>query len=70
MESVGSTYYASDMEAAQESVKNTQQLYQNILKELESSGQSDTARGIRESWSLKMEQLQAELDQALHAGGD
>jgi len=69
MESVGSTYYPGDVALAQQSVRDTIGKFNALQDALTSRGREDEARRIRESWGLRLEQLKAELDAAVAAGG-
>jgi hypothetical protein len=69
VESVGSTYYPGDVDSAQQSVRDTIGKFNALQDALTSRGREDEARRIRESWGLRLEQLKAELDAAVAAGG-
>lgn len=67
LESLGTTYYPSDIQIAIESVDGTLKQFEAIQKELGPS--SPQAIKLRESWSLRLEQLKQELQQAIEKGG-
>ena len=67
MESVGTTYYPSDIQSAIDSVNDTLLFFERCQTELGST--SAEATKMRESWSLRLEQLKQELSQAISAGG-
>jgi len=69
MESLNTTYYPADVETAQQSVKETLEHFDALQRELTARGQDEEARKLRESWGIRLEQLKAELDQAVQAGG-
>lgn len=67
VESLGTTYYPSDIQAAIDSVNKTLLLFESIQTHLGAS--SPEATKLRESWSLRLEQLKQELQQAIEQGG-
>lgn len=71
MESVGSTYYPADIALAQASTQDVLDAYSAVQRALLDAQPSreHEAQKIRESWSLRLEQLKAELEAAIAAGG-
>ena len=67
IESLGTTYYPSDIQAAIDSVNSTLLQFESIQTTLGPS--SPQATKLRESWSLRLEQLKQELQQAIEKGG-
>ena len=69
LESVGSTYYPADVALAQKSVQETLNTFANVQQTLIGLSRDAEAQKLRESWSLRLEQLKAELEAAIAAGG-
>ena len=71
LESVGSTYYPADIALAQTSTQDVLDAYSALQRALLDAqpSRAHEAQKIRESWSLRLEQLKAELDAAVAAGG-
>ena len=67
--SVGTTYYPADISLAQKAVQDTLDAFVAVQQSLLALDREDEAQRIRESWSLRLEQLKAELDAAIKAGG-
>lgn len=67
--SVGTTYYPADISLAQKAVQDTLDAFVAVQQSLLALDREDEAQRIRESWSLRLEQLKAELDAAIEAGG-
>jgi len=65
-ESIGTTYYDEDFEAAKEAVDEAVQAYEDIISELDTKEASD----VRSANGLKVEQLKGELSQVVDKSMD
>lgn len=69
MESVGTTYFADDMEDAEKQTAETMKRWGALQAELESRGAAEQLQRVRNMYELKIKQLQAELETVREAGG-
>lgn len=69
MESVGTTYFADDMEDAEAQTKDVLKRWSDVQAFLESSGQTEELRKLRNMHDLKIKQMEAELETVRDAGG-
>lgn len=69
MESVGTTYFADDMEDAEAQTKEVLKRWAELQADLEKAGQTEELRKLRNMHDLKMKQMEAELETVRDAGG-
>ncbi|KAK7199860.1 hypothetical protein NESM_000033900 [Novymonas esmeraldas] len=69
MESVGTTYFADDMEDAETQTKDVLTRWEALQADLEGSGETEQLQRVRSMYELKIKQLKAELETVQEAGG-
>ncbi|KAG5464712.1 hypothetical protein LSCM4_00153 [Leishmania orientalis] len=68
-ESVGSTYFADDMEDAETQTQDVLKRWDNLQADLEQQGAVEQLQNLRNTYELKIKQLKAELETVREAGG-
>ncbi|KAG5465450.1 hypothetical protein CUR178_00153 [Leishmania enriettii] len=68
-ESVGTTYFADDMEDAETQTQDVMKRWDNLQAELEEQGAVEQLQKLRNTYELKIKQLKAELETVREAGG-
>jgi len=69
MDSIGTTYYSDDAKVAIDSVSDVFRQWEHV-QALAAKDSKETLQRIKESWSLKLEQLKGELDRMKHHEGN
>lgn len=68
MESVGTTYFADDMEDAEQQAKDVLKRWADVQAFLEKSGETAELQKLRNMHDLKIKQMEAELETVRDAG--
>ncbi|KAG5488549.1 hypothetical protein JIQ42_00156 [Leishmania sp. Namibia] len=68
-ESVGTTYFADDMEDAETQTQDVLKRWDNLQADLEQQGAVEQLQKLRNTYELKIKQLKAELETVREAGG-
>eukprot|EP00041_Stephanoeca_diplocostata_P030790 m.940413 g.940413 ORF g.940413 m.940413 type:complete len:172 (+) comp23828_c0_seq3:125-640(+) len=66
-DSVGTTYFSDDLNICIECVDDVLNTYEEIMQHHTANDDTDSAKRLRESWALKLEQLKGELAQLLES---
>lgn len=68
-ESVGTTYFADDMEDAEKQTHDVLNRWESLQAALERKGTAEELQKVRNMYDLKIKQLKAELEAVREAGG-
>ncbi|CAC9549664.1 conserved hypothetical protein [Leishmania infantum JPCM5] len=68
-ESVGTTYFADDMEDAEKQTQDVLNRWESLQAALEHKGTAEELQKVRNMYDLKIKQLKAELETVREAGG-